>query len=120
MSDAYIRQLQQQNRLLKVILLGLSALLLMGQAQAQSSQINVESITTQRLRLVDTQGKPRANLFVEGQRIYLALGDSQGRSRAVLQVVEGADASLILADGEGTTRARLTVDRAGQVLREPK
>lgn len=122
-----VRQLERQQRLLLAALIGLLSLGLMGQTSQSKklsieggvTEISAEQLTVKKIRLVDDQGRPRANLMTNGPDVYLMMGESSGRSRLALKVSDGKEASLTLADEQALARLVLQCNADGSVKRVP-
>lgn len=116
--EGRLRKLERQNKILTFGLTGLVALCLMGQTTKPKPK-KPEELTVSKLRLVDAQGKPRANFFVDGKEVYLILGQADGKTRMALRVTDGGKASMVLAGADGESRSSWECDADGTVRRVP-
>ncbi|MCK4306818.1 hypothetical protein KAW50_01170 [candidate division WOR-3 bacterium] len=109
-----VKRLERQNKLIKltgiVVALGMAFVLLVGAKEKVPKEIVAESF-----RVVDTQGRTRAALFVSQEGPMLVLSDENGKGRAALGVSpEGS--MLGFSDKNEKLRAVLGVSPEGSAL----
>ena len=125
--EARIRRIEGTSRLYLVSFWFIVACLLMGQLP-QSKKLRfpladpgavTDTVSTHKLRLVDDQGRPRANFVINGDEVYLILGEANGKSRLALRVKDQGDASVVLAGSDGEPKATIVCGADGTVKRIP-
>ncbi len=75
-------------------------------------------ITTQKLRIVDEQGRARANFFASGDDVYLLVGDTSGKPRIGIKAKNAEDATLFFAGPDGEAVSTLTVNASGWLVKK--
>lgn len=75
-------------------------------------------ITTQKLRIVDEQGRARANFFASGDDVYLLVGDASGKPRIGIKAKNADDATLFFAGPDGEPVSALTVNASGWLVKK--
>ncbi len=112
-----LNELERQNRRLRraglVILIGLAALLVMGQARTPRI-VKADEVVAHKLTLRDDHGRPVAVLDVTKEGPGLVLGDAASDARAALLITEDGPA-LILRHGK--SRANLWLLQDGPSLK---
>ena len=100
--------LERENRSLKragtFVILGIAAVLIMGQAKPRDGAKMAEA---ERFVLRDESGKVRAKLEVVNETVVFGVHDEDGTVRASLAMVKSGAPSLSLYDKDGNTRAIL-------------
>ena len=109
-------QLRWSQRLNLLVLAALAGTFLMGQAPAPPPPTEV--ITTQKLRIVDEQGRARANFFATGDDVYLLVGDATGKPRIGIKAHNQEDATLFFAGPSGEPGSTVTVNRDGWLVKK--
>ncbi len=103
-----LNRLERDNLRLKqlavLVLLGVAAILFMGQSKPQGSAKVVEA---ERFILRDESGKVRARLEVVKEKVGLDIHDEDGTIRASLTLIRDGAPSLNLYDKDGNRRATL-------------
>jgi hypothetical protein len=73
-----------------------------------------QTITVEKLILVDKDGKERAELGVVPGGAGLALTDTNGKARAAFVVTDDGSPGLTLFDGDGVARATIQLSSNGE------
>lgn len=110
------RELRWSRALNLVALAGLAFLLLTAQAP-KPTEINAPVVTTQRLRIVDEQGRARANFFASGEEAFLLVGDATGKPRIGIKAKNAEDATLFFAGPDGEAVSTLTINSNGWLVK---
>ncbi|MEE8492448.1 MAG: tetratricopeptide repeat protein [Nitrospirales bacterium] len=118
--DTLVRRLERVERenhtwrwVGSVVLVGMAALVLMGQATPTKVAKVVEA---EKFVLRDSSGKIRAGLSVGSDgKVGLAFADKDGKIRAGLGITSDGSPGLALADKDGTRRAGLAIGVDGTV-----
>jgi hypothetical protein len=79
-----------------------------------TSAASSQTITVQRLILVDKDGKERAELGVVPGGAGLALTDAAGKARGAFVVTDDGSPGLTLYDADGVARATIQVSNNGE------
>ncbi len=113
-----LNELEGENRKWRratlVILIGLAALLVMGQARTPRV-VKADELVAHKLILLDDRGRPIAVLDVDKDGAALALGSATGKARVGLSVTKRGPV-LVLWDAAGKASAALLVDQDGPSL----
>lgn len=109
-----VKRLERQNKLIKLtgiaVILGMAFMLLVGAKEKVPKEIVAESF-----RVVDTQGRIRAVLFVDQEGPALGLLDERGKLRATI-AIDQEGPLLGLYDKREKTRAELAILQIGPRL----
>lgn len=95
---------------------GVAWLLLTAEAP-KPSEITSPVVTTQKLRIVDEQGRARANFFAAGDEVFLLVGDATGKPRIGVKAKNAEDATLFFAGPDGEAVSTLTVNSSGWLVK---
>lgn len=110
------RELRWSRAFNLLALAGLAWLLLTAEAP-RPVDISAPVVTTQRLRIVDEQGRARANFFAQGEEVYLLVGDATGKPRVGVKAKNLEDATLFFAGPDGEAVSTLTVNSNGWLIK---
>jgi hypothetical protein len=109
-----LSKLEKSNRRLKVAMAVCGAALVC--AMVIGAERATPLVTTEYIRLVDTEGKLRAALGSDKDGTFFFLNDPAGKMRVSMATQK--DASYVsLKDPDGKTRATVTFDEAGPAMR---
>ena len=111
------RELRWSRCLNLAVLAGLALLFLSGEGP-RPLELNSEVISTQKLRIVDEQGRARANFYASGDEVYLLLGDVTGKPRLGMKSKNLDEATLFFAGPSGEPVSTLTVNRDGWLVKK--
>jgi len=81
-------------------------------------EITSPVLTTQKLRIVDEQGRARANFFAAGDDVFLLVGDATGKPRIGVKAKNAEDATLFFAGPDGEAVSTLTVNSSGWLVKK--
>lgn len=95
---------------------GVAWLLLTAEAP-KPADISAPVVTTQKLRIVDEQGRARANFFATGEEVFLLVGDATGKPRIGVKAKNAEDATLFFAGPDGEAVSTLTVNASGWLVK---
>ncbi len=109
-----LSRLEKSNRRLRVGMLVCGAALVC--AIVMGAERATPLVTTEYIRLVDTEGKLRAALGSDKEGTFFFLNDPNGKMRVSMATQK--DASYVsLKDADGKTRAMVTFDEGGPAFR---
>jgi hypothetical protein len=127
-SEMRIRRLERSSRIYALLFWMMVGVAVMGQLPQSKKKIAptpnatpavVDTLSAHNFRLVDEQGRPRANFFISDDEVYLVLGESNGTSRLALRVKDQGETSVVLAGSDGEPKATLQCAADGSVRRFP-